>query len=99
MIQLGLNHTVSDCFGDDLLRLLNGFETEFAHDVFQADLAVGNVDLFQTELDYGVLKPVHQSHVLISGEHFCICDEHLAEFFHLTLLDTVHYLQVWVKML
>jgi len=50
-----LNHTISDRFCYDLLSLFDRLKAKLQHDVLQMDAGVGDVDLFQTELDNSVL--------------------------------------------
>lgn len=90
-----VDDTVSDSFGDDLLRFLDRIKAQFGLDVLHRDLGIGDVELLKTEFKYGVLQSHDESVVLISNEDFLILNQDLFESVHVSRLYAVDDLEVW----
>ena len=99
VIDRGIDDTISDSLGDDLLRLLDTLQTKLGGDVSKRNLRVRDIDLLKTELDNGMLKSMDQTEHLISLEHPLVpCDQRV-ESLHVSLFDSMHDLVVRLEKL
>jgi hypothetical protein len=94
VIKDGLDNSVTDCFGDNLLSFFDALERELGGDVLEGDLGVADVDLLETKLDDGVAKALDQGKVLVSLEERLVLDQQRLESIHVTMLHTRHDLVV-----
>jgi hypothetical protein len=90
-----LNHSITDGLGHNLFGFLNALERELFGNIGKRDLGVADVDLFETELDYGVSQALNETQVLISLEETLILYQQLLEGVHVSLLYTCHNEVVW----
>jgi len=99
MVDSRVNDSISDRLSHDLLGLFYTFQAQLARDVGHGDLRVRDIDLFQTELDDGMLQSMDQTEHLVSLEHPLVPRYEGVESLHVSLLDRVHDLIVWVQVL
>lgn len=92
--QSGINDTVTDSLGDDLLGLSVVLKGQLLLDIPKGNLAVRNVDFLETEFDHSMLQSVHQRQVLVLLEEFPVSILQLSELVHISLFDTVDNLEV-----
>jgi hypothetical protein len=93
----GRDDTVTNGLGDDLLAFLNGLKVQLCLDVSETDLAIADVQLLQTELEYSVPQSLDQGEVLVLAEDLTVCRHDLVELNHIAGLDAVDDLEVRPK--
>ena len=99
VVDSGIDHTVANCFGHNLLSFLHTLKAQLLGDVGKRDLGVADVDLLQTELDDSMLESMNKAEDLISFEHRLVASNEGIESLHITLLHKVDNLVVRVEVL
>lgn len=92
-----VNNSVSNGLCYDLFSFFMRLEGELLSDVSNGDLAVGDVDLLETELDDGVLESEDQGIVFVSHEERLVLSDDLLEVVHISLLDTSDDFEIGLK--
>ena len=99
MVDLSFNDSITDGLGDNLLSLLDTLQAKLLHDVVERDLGVRDIDFLETKLDDGVLEAHDEGEHLIRLEYSLVLLHQLLELVHVSLLNGVHDLEVWVERL
>ena len=84
VVQLSLNHTVSDGLGHDELRVLRHVHVELLGDVCEGDLAVGETDGLDSSLDDVMVESGDEGVGVVCSELSLECLQHISEPLHLT---------------